>query len=94
MKTYEDIPYELENGDFVSLTFTAEFELEDHGIGSYEYWGAKCRDIQWVSVCQEVYDIYANDESGEDIIDSLDKKQRSSILDFCNEYADRNPPNC
>ena len=27
--------------------------VEDWGIGSYEYWGAKCVDTQYTPVCEE-----------------------------------------
>lgn len=35
--------FELEN-KFYDLTVSVEYEVSNDGIGSYEYWGAKCYD--------------------------------------------------
>jgi len=35
---------------------------EDHGIGVYEYWGAKGVDTQWVAVCSECDEVLENVE--------------------------------
>lgn len=89
-----EIEYETKDGICLTLCFTAEFEAEDHGIGPYEYWGAKCRDIQWVNVCQGIEDIVALNEDGEDIFDSLPDSEKKRIESWAEEYANENAPDC
>lgn len=89
---YEEIEYEIEGIGIVMLNFSANFEAEDVGIGPYEYWGARCRDVHWVNTCTEVYDIYAIDENGDDIFDVLDKSVKARIESFCEEYANEHAP--
>lgn len=89
---HTDIEYELKDGTIVILSFEAEYEAEDHGIGGYEYWGAKCNDVQWVNVCTDVGDIRAENEEGEDIYDSLSPDEQKAIASYCEEYADEHAP--
>jgi hypothetical protein len=88
---YTDIEYEL-NGICYTLSFEAEFEAEDIGIGAYEYWGARSRDVHWVNNCTAVDSIRLEDEDGNDIFDGLSKQDRVSIEDYCTEYANDNAP--
>ena len=48
-----------------------EGKWEDQGIGSYEYWGAKCYDTKMVYVCEscdgELESEYSYDEYEEDM---------------------------
>jgi hypothetical protein len=88
---YTDIEYEL-NGICYTLSFEAEFEAEDIGIGAYEYWGARSRDVHWVNNCTDVDSIRLEDEDGNDIFDGLSKQDRASIEEYCTEYANDNAP--
>jgi hypothetical protein len=88
---YTDIEYELD-GICYTLSFEAEFEAEDIGIGAYEYWGAKCRDVHWVNTCTGIDTIRLEDEEGNDIYDTLTKAQQDAIDDYCEEYANENAP--
>lgn len=89
---YEEIEYELSNGEIVMLSFEADFTATDEGIGSYEYWGAKCRDVYWVNVCEDINGVSAINEEGEDIFDSLPEAEKKSIYSFCEEYANEHAP--
>ena len=88
---YTDIEYELD-GIAYTLSFEADFEPEDIGIGAYEYWGAKCRDVQWVNNCTEVYGFSLVDEEGNDIYDTLTKAQQDAIDSYCIDYANEHAP--
>jgi DNA mismatch repair ATPase MutS len=45
MKATETYTAEIElEDDILDVEFTGELTLENDGIGSYEYWGAKCYD--------------------------------------------------
>ena len=33
-----------------NVTVHIECEMEDHGIGCFEFWGAPCVDVQWCAV--------------------------------------------
>jgi len=47
MKATETYTTEIElweESDILEVEFTGELTLENDGIGSYEYWGAKCYD--------------------------------------------------
>ena len=89
-----EVEYETKDGICLTLCFTAEFEPEDHGIGAYEYWGAKCRDVQWVNVCQDVYDIATLNEEGDDVYDDLPDSEKKRIDAWAMEHADENAPAC
>jgi hypothetical protein len=89
---YTDIEYELDNGEIVTLSFEAEFEAEDIGIGSYEYWGAKCRDVHWVNNCTAVDSIRVVNEEGDDVWDRLGQSLQTEIEDYCTEYANEHAP--
>jgi hypothetical protein len=90
-KTFEDYEYEFD-GVQVSVSFDAEYEAEDDGIGSYEYWGAKCRDVYWVNRCQEVTITSVVTEDGRDILDDLDPKTVKTMENDFIETADEYPP--
>lgn len=90
--------YEIEvtiNEVAYKVCFTAEFVVEDHGIGPYEYWGARGVDKHEVAVCDEV-EINSvsllEDEKDTDISNTLDKKTLASIESYCDEYANENAP--
>lgn len=40
----------------------------DTGIGPYEYWGAKCNDVQWALFCEECEEELESEQSHEDYI--------------------------
>ena len=50
--------YESAHGTCSDCKQSADFKLEDFGIGAYEYWGARGthHDYQWVSTCCEAPD--------------------------------------
>ena len=58
----------------------AELTTEDYGIGSYEFWGAKCfdTDIRTSTVCCET-EVDPPDESG-DCGDWLYERERAKQL--------------
>lgn len=87
-----EMEYETKDGICLTVRFDADFEPEDHGIGAYEYWGAKCRDVQWVNVCQGVEGLMALNEDGVDVFDDLTESEQNSIESAAEEYADENAP--
>jgi hypothetical protein len=45
---------EFEEKEVDHVDFYGNPEYSDHGIGSYEYWGAKCRDVDMQWDCEDV----------------------------------------
>ena len=80
------------NGDTLVISFTAEFEQEDVGIGSYEYWGARCNDVQMEFVCQSVGIDSVKKSDGLDFTDAIKGKLLDKIVSHCESYADANAP--
>ncbi len=52
-KLYQCIELTVDDKTY-AVDFDADFSVEDVGIGPYEYWGAKCNDVQWDYTCEDV----------------------------------------
>lgn len=85
-------------GRFFNIEAEYEVEWSNDGIGSYEYWGAKCYDAG--NDYAEVTDIYINDcheilENGEEVevTDAeLLKALADSISEECNKDSENLEP--
>lgn len=93
MQTAEyEIEYTDKDGINLSISFTAEYEHEDIGIGSYEYWGSRATDKHIVCTCSSISIDSATNEDGLDIVGSLDKELLKRIESHCEEHANEHAP--
>lgn len=87
-----EIEYTTKDNVVLTIAFSAEFEVEDRGIGAYEYWGAKCNDVDLVNVCCDIVVGSAINEDGEDIYESLPDSEKKRINEYAEEHANENAP--
>jgi hypothetical protein len=78
------------DGTSYEVEFTADYELEDVGIGPYEFWGAKCNDKQLIYVVDHVSVESIQDDEGNDV-DATDALEKA-IYESAEEYANENAP--
>ena len=85
----------LPSGKEVVAHYEAEYAINDHGIGAYEYWGARCVDRD-LRVDLEGYDITCvhllDDEDEDNILDSLSKEDKDAIDSAVDRHASDNAP--
>lgn len=61
-----EVEMETENGS--QFTIAGELSYEDHGIGSYEFWGQSARDTQYYLEVED-YHLIENSYNEEDLDD-------------------------
>lgn len=85
----------LANGDVVIAHYEAEYAINDHGIGAYEYWGARCvdRDLQVDLEGWDTISVHkADDEDEDDILSTLSQEDKDTIESAVETHAARNCP--
>jgi hypothetical protein len=79
--------YQEEDFEEIEIEVEVEFDGEwrDEGIGEYEYWGIRGRDVCW---CYEVDELDSvMDKDGKDWSDELTDDEYKSIVEECEEYG-------
>jgi hypothetical protein len=67
------------------VEFTGNPAWVDNGIGSYEYWGQKCNDVQWGVDCEDANWDHAKYTDEENKI--IDQYLHKAIDEFCDRYS-------
>lgn len=84
--------YTLANGETVTLIYEAQYTLVDNGIGAYEYWGARCVDVDINAECEDADIISVDNEAGEDIYHTLSDKEKKDVAQAAFDHASENCP--
>lgn len=84
--------YTLADGRVVTVRYEAEYIVVDNGIGSYEYWGARGRDVQLETECERCDVTAVEDEDGKCILSTLSKKERDAVEQAAIDHANENCP--
>lgn len=90
MTTEHEIEYTLADGRVVCVRFEAEYNVVDNGIGAYEYWGAKGRDVRLEHECEDIFINDIVDENDESV--EVSKEETKAIEQKAYDYACENSP--
>lgn len=87
-----EFEYTLASGESVTVFYEAEYTLVDNGIGHYEFWGARGRDVQLDTECEDATVTTVENEAGEDIYDTLSDDERKALKQAAYDHANDHCP--
>ena len=71
------------------IEIEADVRYEDHGIGSYEYWGAKGNDSQMVWVCQDDPVLVYPEKYCPEVRQCIERYLKENVEEICRKLEEK-----